>query len=96
MSINVDPSASATIMDQRVTCARPRESSELGPDLAIGVNGRIEAVTRPYQDEDGTPRWTALLPERVLREGANRIDVFAVASTPDGLRLSSTTLVPGS
>ena len=48
-----------------------------GTVLAVSVNGRIQAVTRCFQD-GGTQRFHALVPETALVEGANRVDVFAI------------------
>jgi hypothetical protein len=42
-------------------------------ELAIAVNGRIQALTRCYERD-----FQALVPEAALREGTNRVDVFAV------------------
>ena len=66
-------------------------------DLAVAVNGRIEAVTRSYQ-ESGATRFAALVPERSLHAGANEVAVYAVAgSTLEELRGSDVTysLSPG-
>jgi hypothetical protein len=66
-----------------VTDGDIREETE----LAIAVNGRIRALTRCV---DG--RFRALVPETSLREGANRVDVFAIQTrglTPRLLRLGS-------
>jgi hypothetical protein len=51
----------------------------LEPDteLAVAVNGRVEATTRVYRD-DGRSVYAALVPPSSLREGANAISVFSV------------------
>ena len=49
-------------------------------DLAVGVNGTIEAVTRSYT-EFGETRFAAMVPERSLHTGANEVSVYAVAGT---------------
>jgi Sulfatase len=56
-------------------------------DLAVAVNGRIEAVGRSfYLAGDTTEHFALMVPERSLREGANAIELFEV--TPGGrLRL---------
>jgi hypothetical protein len=46
-------------------------------DLAVAVNGKIEAVTRSYT-EFGQMRFGALVPERSLHAGANDVSVYAV------------------
>jgi hypothetical protein len=49
--------------------------------LAVAVNGRIEAVGRSfYLQGDATEHFALMVPERSLREGANRIELFEVVS----------------
>jgi hypothetical protein len=51
-----------------------------GPrDLAVAVNGHIEAVARSYVVE-GVERLSVLIPESALRHGANDVRVFWVTS----------------
>jgi hypothetical protein len=51
-----------------------------GPlDLAIAVNGRIGAVTRTYV-VDGAQHFAAFVPESAFRQGANRVEVYAVGA----------------
>ena len=59
------------------------EVGELKPEteLAVAVNGRVEATTRVYRD-GGRSVYAALVPPSSLREGANAINVFSAA--PDG------------
>ncbi len=45
-----------------------------GAELAVAVNGRVEATTRVYRD-DGRSRYAALVPPSSLREGANDVAV---------------------
>lgn len=45
--------------------------------LAIGLNGRVEAVVRTY-NEDGTTRFQAMLPPEAFRPGENEIRVLLV------------------
>ncbi len=49
-------------------------------DLAVAVNGKIEAVTRSYT-EFGQTKFAALVPERSIRQGANEVSVYAVNGT---------------
>jgi Sulfatase len=50
-----------------------------GPrDLALAVNGRIEAVARSYV-EDGEERVSVLFPESALRQGANDVQIYWVS-----------------
>src|SRR5439155_22265801 len=51
-------------------------------DLAVAVNGKIEAVTRSYT-EFGETKFAALVPEQSIHAGANDVSVYAV----DGRRL---------
>jgi hypothetical protein len=46
-------------------------------ELAVAVNGRIEATTRVYRDGE-RPRYAALVPPSSLRAGANTIAVLEV------------------
>ena len=46
-------------------------------ELAVAVNGRIEATTRVYRDGE-RPRYAALVPPSSLRGGANTIAVLEV------------------
>ena len=49
-----------------------------GPlDLAVAVNGRIAAVTRTF-DVDGDQHFGAFVPDKAFRQGANKVDVYAV------------------
>jgi hypothetical protein len=49
-------------------------------DLAVAVNGKIEAVTRSYA-EFGQAKFAALVPEQSIRHGANDVSVYAVNGT---------------
>jgi hypothetical protein len=49
-------------------------------DLAVAVNGKIEAVTRSYT-EFGQTKFAALVPEQAIRAGANDVGVYAVNGT---------------
>lgn len=57
-------------------------------DIAVAVNGRIEAVGRTWRLA-GSPRerFALNIPEASLREGGNRVELFAVAA--DGGRVTS-------
>ena len=52
-------------------------------DLAVALNGTVEATTRPYRDG----LFAAMLPERSFRPGSNRVEVFRVTGEDSGLRL---------
>jgi hypothetical protein len=48
-------------------------------DVAVAVNGRIEAVGRSfYLAGDATEHFAVMVPEESLREGRNRVEVFEV------------------
>ena len=48
-------------------------------DLAVAVNGRVEAVARSfYLRGDRTEHFAAMVPENTLREGRNTVEVFEV------------------
>ena len=47
-------------------------------DLAVAVNGRIEAVARSYVAE-GEERVSVLFPESALRQGANDVRIYWVS-----------------
>jgi Sulfatase len=57
-----------------------------GEDLAVAVNGRIEALTRSYR-YGGKTWFSAVLPEDVFRAGSNSVRVFLVDSQGGSLRL---------
>lgn len=46
--------------------------------LAVAVNGRIEAVTRTYQDPLVSDCFAALLPEAVFSDGNARLEIFEI------------------
>jgi hypothetical protein len=48
-----------------------------GTELAVAVNGRVEATTRVYR-QDGRSRYAALVPPASLHEGANGVAVLTV------------------
>ena len=59
---------------------RERDSQALGEhgaELAIAVNGRVEATTRVYRADD-RPVYAALVPPSALRDGANSVVALEV------------------
>ena len=68
--------------------------SDSGLDLAIAVNGNIEATAPAFKNE-GTSSYifSALVPEPSLRAGANTVKVFAIesAGSSTSLRLLGAT-----
>ena len=56
-------------------------------DLAVAVNGRIEAVGRSfYLTGDPTEHFAFMVPERSLHRGRNSVEVLQVSGS-GGLRL---------
>ena len=56
-------------------------------DIAIAVNGRIAATTRTFRRGPRCNRFSALVPESVLRPGANDLDVLVIDEKEDRLVL---------
>ena len=63
-----------------------RGGAPAGTTLAIGLNGVVAAVTRPYSFAalGRALPWEALVDPDLLRPGANQVDVFAIGDGPDG------------
>ena len=49
--------------------------------VAVGINGTLRAVAPTFEGPDGRLRFQAIVPETYFFNGANRIQVFAVAET---------------
>ena len=60
--------------------------------LAIAVNGTIATVTEPWKVAIGgrEGRWSAVVPERVLRPGRNAVETFAVIEAAGQVRIART------
>jgi len=58
----------------RVTAGR----LDPGAELAIAVNGRVQAVTRTLEGR-AAGQFRALVPESAFRPGANEVEVFLVS-----------------
>jgi hypothetical protein len=52
-------------------------------ELAIAVNGEVQATTRTYLLEGLRESWTAMIPEACLQSGANDLRVLVVTSAGD-------------
>jgi hypothetical protein len=63
------------ILDQKQASATPIS-------LAVAINGVIQAVTNSFR-ENGTEKFSALLPESAFREGHNDVRVFITKSSDD-------------
>jgi hypothetical protein len=70
--VDVDPEA--PVLPSFV--AGDAEGLRPGAELAVAVNGRVEATTRVYRDGDRS-RYAALVPPSSLREGANQVAVVS-------------------
>jgi hypothetical protein len=57
-------------------------------ELAVAVNGVIQAVTRTYEFGGLNDQFTAMVPEQALRVGENDIQFYTISSQADGLRLT--------
>ncbi len=56
-----------------------RQSGDVGDlVLAIGLNGRIEAIARTHEGEGSTARFQAMLPHDAFHQGENEIDLILV------------------
>ncbi len=55
--------------------------------VAVAFEGVIGATVETHEHTDGRHRFAALLPERLLRHGQNRVDVLLVSDGPDGIEL---------
>ena len=55
-------------------------------ELAVAVNGRVEALTRALANTD-PQRFRALVPESAIRDGFNQVDVFLISGRGKGARV---------
>jgi len=62
--------------------------------LALAVDGTVVATTHSYWTADGEHRFSALLPERVVRRGRNVITVNLIDAAPRDLALRRATSTP--
>jgi hypothetical protein len=64
--------------------------------IAVAVNGRVRAVTPLVRDGDRR-RFSAILPESALRDGANRVEILGVTGGPRREHVASLASIdPGS
>ena len=57
--------------------------------LALAVNGRIQALTRTFDNNLGKAQFMAMIPESTLVQGQNTIDVFRILGRGKYVRLQS-------
>ncbi len=62
---------------------------------AVALNGVIATTVRPHQTNGGDIRFTALLPEHLLRPGLNHLDVFLISEGDDSPELEHVQGAPG-
>ena len=82
---DVDPDAG--LVPARITGGIvARGGAPAGTVLAIGLNGAVAAVTRPYcfPALGRALPWEAIVDPDLLRPGANRLAVFAIGEGPGG------------
>jgi hypothetical protein len=72
-----------------------RASSEGGAiDLAVALNGTIQAVTQTQPAAGAWLPFTALLPENSVRQGRNSIEIFEIVYERDGPELRALSEMP--
>lgn len=72
----VDPAA--PVLPVHVTGRIDGVPSGRDLELAVVLNGIVEAVTRTYRDDRGRLRFSAMMREKALLEGDNAIEIHAV------------------
>ncbi|HLM32875.1 MAG TPA: sulfatase-like hydrolase/transferase [Gaiellaceae bacterium] len=82
--IRVDPETGA--VPARITGRLSGETAGAGLDLAVSVDGRIEAVTRSYVFR-GDLALSAMVPEASLSAGVHTIEIFQVDASGRLLRI---------
>ena len=81
----VDPESSVT---PALVTGRVYSETEESQDLAVAVNGVIQAVTRTYREGKAT-RFSAMVSEASFRAGNNNVEILALRGNPgDAPRLS--------
>ncbi|MBI2834009.1 MAG: sulfatase-like hydrolase/transferase [Acidobacteria bacterium] len=54
------------------------------PQLAVAVDGTVQAVTRVHYPSQGPPVWAVLLPESVFQERSAQVEVFEIMEGAGG------------
>jgi hypothetical protein len=65
----------------------PGPQTPLPLDLAIAVNGAVAAVTRTFCFPGFEDAWAAMVPERALQAGQNRVQVFVIKDVGNRVQL---------
>ena len=69
----------------RVVSPRPMHDPV---QLAVAINGVIQAVTRTYEFDGLRDHWTAMVPEQAFRVGENDVRFYAISGQSPELRLT--------
>jgi len=56
----------------------------MNPNLAVVVNGTVQAVTEIYIDEDDSIGFSAMVPESSFKNGSNSVSVYQIVAGSDG------------
>ena len=70
-SLLTDTRTTGDVVPARISGVVEEGKIDPGIELAVAVNGRIQALTRCFEDE-GVQRFRAMVPESALREGRNQ------------------------
>lgn len=62
--------------------------------IAVAVNGSIQAVTRTFEFERVSDRWTAMVPEEAFRVGENDVQFYEISGQAPDLRFTRCTVRP--
>jgi len=84
--MRADPDAGT--VPARITGSLSGETAAPGLDLAVAVDGQVEAVTRSYLFR-GNPALSALVPEASLTAGAHEVEIFQIDASGRILRILS-------
>lgn len=66
---------------------QPKRGASPPLNLAITVNGVVQAVTRTFMEDEHTVKFAAMVPETAFSAGRNEIEVFVVAEEGKSLWL---------
>ena len=75
-------------MPARITGRLSGEDAAPGLDIAVVIDGRVEAVTRSYLFR-GDPALSALVPEASLTAGVHEVEIFQVDASGQLFRIPS-------
>jgi len=87
-SLLADVRTSSPVLPARITGAVDGVELGVENELAVAVNGRIVALTRPFRAA-GRLRFEAIVPETALRNGYNRVELLSVTGSGTTTRLTA-------